>query len=229
MTQVRPLEPASAEPGPHVPGLAHHFDDLGQQHEAAMLGMWAFLATEVMFFGGALAAYAVYRSTYFEAFAHASNEENWVIGAVNTTALLTSSLTVALAVHAAQHRQSRRVIRFLAATIALGLVFLLIKVYEYTHIIQHHLAPWSPYFQFEPVELAGGALIFFSFYFTLTGIHALHMVIGIGVMLWLIWLARRGRFETGNANAVEMAGLYWHFVDIVWIFLYPLLYLVHRS
>ena len=208
--------------------LAHHFDDLAQQHRAAELGMWAFLATEVLFFGGAIAAYSVYRMTYFDAFAAASNQENWLIGAFNTAALLTSSLTMALAVRAAQLGNSPRVSLFLAATIALALTFIGVKFYEYAHLIDHGLAPWGD-FRFDPPELAGGARIFFSFYFALTGIHATHMVVGVGLMLWLLSISLRRGFDDAFASPVEMTGLYWHFVDIVWIFLYPLLYLVHRS
>jgi cytochrome c oxidase subunit III len=229
MTRVDPPDPLHPSPvaAGSVPGLAHHFDDLAQQHFAATLGMWAFLATEIMFFGGALAAYAVYRASYPEAFALASREENWLIGAINTAVLLTSSLTMALAVHSGQTRRSRRAAVFLGATIVLALVFLGIKAFEYSEIIAHHHAPWGE-FAFDPSELSGPARLFFSFYFALTGMHALHMLIGIGVMLWLIALSLRRRFDVSHANPLEMTGLYWHFVDIVWIFLYPLLYLASR-
>ena len=228
----------------HATILAHQFDDLAQQREASTLGMWAFLATEVMFFGGALAAYAVYRHAYPVGFALASREENWFVGAVNTAVLLCSSLSVALAVHAAQHGDNRRVVRWLFFTIALGLIFVTIKAFEYDHIIDTGHAPWLRDFRFEPHAEAGAAAathdpahvagvaraarMFFSFYFAMTGLHALHMFIGIGLMIWVIRLARRNRFSHEYYTPVEMTGLYWHFVDIVWIFLYPLLYLVGR-
>jgi cytochrome c oxidase subunit 3 len=211
------------------PYLAHHFDDPAQQHEAAALGMWAFLGQEVMFFGAALVAYAVYHTAYPEAFDAASREENWLVGGINTVVLLTSSLTMALAVHAATMARSRDVTRWLLATIVLALVFLGIKAYEYHHVIHAGRAPWDPNFRFEPIEYRGPAKIFFSFYFTLTGLHAAHMVVGLGLMLWLIGKARRGDFSTGHSTPVEMTGLYWHFVDVVWIFLYPLLYLLDRT
>jgi cytochrome c oxidase subunit III len=213
--------------------IAHQFDDSAQQREAATLGMWAFLATEVMFFGGALVAYAVYRARYPEGFILASQLENWKIGAFNTGVLLCSSLAMALAVYSAHHGNRRGIIGWLAATIVLACMFLGVKAYEYTHLYHEGLIPSAgfdqpapgdkPHF---PAEHRSAARIFYSLYFALTGIHALHMVIGIGLMLWLIGLARRGRFSGDYYNPVEMTGLYWHFVDIVWIFLYPLLYLI---
>ncbi len=210
----------------HQTILAHHFDDLEQQHEASTLGMWAFLATEIMFFGGALAAYAVYRWYYFEAFAAASALESWRIGAANTAVLLCSSFTVVLAVHAAQQGRNRRVILYILLTMLFGLIFMGVKAVEYTHLIQHHHAPFLSSFHFDPPQHADGARIFFSFYFALTGLHATHMIIGFGLFIWLIRLARKNRFSAEYSNPVEIVGLYWHFVDIVWIFLYPLFYLV---
>jgi cytochrome c oxidase subunit III len=220
---------AEARAPAHVPDLAHHFDDLAQQKEAATLGMWAFLAQEVMFFGGALIAYAVYRTTYSAAFTAASREENWVVGGINTVVLLTSSLTMALAVHAAAARQPRDVQKWLLATTGLAVIFLGIKAYEYHHVIHAGRAPWDASFTFDPPQFLRPARIFFSFYFALTGLHAVHMLVGMGLMLWLIWKARRGDYDRGHATTVEMTGLYWHFVDIVWIFLYPLLYLLDRT
>ena len=224
----------------HNPLVAHQFDDLAQQKEAGILGMWAFLATEVMFFGGALLAYAVYRNTYHYAFAAASNYEMVGVGLFNTFVLLFSSFTVVLAVHAAQQGDNRGVARWVLVTIVLGLAFIGIKAYEYHHLYVEHLIPGL--FDSEsfgrppshpdglfPPELQRPAQIFFSFYFALTGIHALHMVVGVGIMLYVVWLARRNEFTPDYYNPVEIAGLYWHFVDIVWIFLYPLLYLVDRT
>lgn len=213
----------------HVPHLAHHFDDLHQQKDAASLGMWVFLAQEVMFFGAALVAYAVYRAAYPTAFAAASQEENWMIGGINTIVLLTSSLTVALAVHAGQAKHPRDISKWLLVTIGLAVIFLGVKAYEYNHIVHQGRAPWDPDFHFDPPGQLRAARIFFSFYFVLTGLHAAHMVIGIGLMLWLIHKVRRGDYHTGHVTTVEMTGLYWHFVDIVWIFLYPLFYLVDRT
>lgn len=214
--------------GHEVSILAHHFDDLEQQKESHTLGMWAFLATEVMFFGGVLTAYAVYRSTYPTAFAAASNLENLWIGAINTCILLVSSFTVVLAVHAAQNGDSKGIIRNLILTIIFGAAFLGVKAYEYSHLIHEGLVPgagFDPHGLIDP-GLRRPASIFFALYFAMTGIHALHMIIGIGIMIWVIYLAKRGRFTREYYNPVEISGLYWHFVDIVWIFLYPLLYLI---
>ena len=211
----------------HSTALAHQFDDIEQQHESASLGMWIFLATEVMFFGGMFLGYSVYRGWYTAAYGEASRHLDIVLGAINTGVLLCSSLTMALAVHAAQLGGRRVVTLFLIATIVLGSVFLGIKGFEYYHKYEEHLIP-GPDFRFEGPN-AGHAQIFFSFYFVMTGMHALHMIVGIGIMLVMIRLTRRGRFSPEYYFPVEMTGLYWHFVDIVWVFLFPLLYLVDRS
>ena len=212
--------------------VAHQFDDLAQQHEASTLGMWAFLATEVMFFGGALTAYSVYRYSYPAAFEAASRLEKWGVGAANTAVLLCSSLTMALAVHSAQMSNRKGIVAWLMATILFGTIFLGVKAYEYRHLYVEHLIPhpdlFDPQGEHFPPELHRPAQLFYSFYFALTGIHALHMVVGIGIILYVAVMARRGRFSAEYHNPVEMTGLYWHFVDIVWIFLYPLLYLVAR-
>lgn len=228
--QLRPVAHAD-EPHGHHPHVAHQFDDLAQQKEAGTLGMWAFLGTEVMFFAGAFLGYSVYRSYYFEAFVAASIQENWIIGALNTCVLLVSSLTVALAVHAAQTDNRKGILRYLGATIVLGVVFLGVKAYEYTHLIHEGLFPgaWHPSPEAIPPQFNSGAQIFFSFYFAMTGLHALHMIIGIGVIGYIMWMAYRRQFTREYYNPVEITGLYWHFVDIVWIFLYPLLYLVDRA
>ncbi|MCS6817073.1 MAG: cytochrome c oxidase subunit 3 family protein [Blastocatellia bacterium] len=207
--------------------LAHHFDDLEQQFEASTLGMWVFLITEVMFFGGLFASYAVYRSLYPEGFAVASRRLDYLLGAFNTAVLICSSLTMALAVRSAQLGQSRALRLFLAVTMALGLVFLGVKVVEYSHKIHEHLVP-GPSFRFEGPH-ARAAQLFFSLYFAMTGLHALHMVVGIGILAVLWILAWRGRFSPQYYTPVEVAGLYWHFVDIVWIYLFPLLYLISRT
>ena len=218
--------------------VAHQFDDLAQQHEASTLGMWAFLATEIMFFGGALTGYAVYRHSYYDAFAAASKLENWRIGGFNTGVLLVSSLSVALAVHAAQMGSRRGIVRWLLVTMLFGGIFLAVKAYEYNHLFHEHLVPGAHFDRppageggaehkaHFPEHLRGPAQIFYAFYFGLTGLHALHMVIGIAIILYVAWMAHRGRFTPEYHNPVEMTGLYWHFVDIVWIFLYPLLYLI---
>jgi cytochrome c oxidase subunit 3 len=210
----------------HHPALAHHFEDLDQQREAATLGMWLFLVTEVLFFGGLFAVYSVYRTWYPGAFAAASHEMVVWAGTLNTVVLITSSLTMALAVHAAQLGQRRTLLTFLSLTMLLGLVFLGVKAFEYyTEFTEHHVPGFG--FAFEEMYFRQ-AQIFFSLYFVMTGLHALHMVIGLGIMAVMFWWSWRGIVTKEYSSPIEISGLYWHFVDIVWIFLFPLLYLIGR-
>lgn len=204
--------------------LAHQFDDLAQQQDVASFGMWVFLVTEVMFFGGLFAAYAVYRSLYPEAFALTSRYMDVTLGTANTVVLITSSLTMALAVLSSRLNQQRATTRFLVATIVLGLVFLGVKVYEYHHKYVEHIVPGVD-FRLSGPE-AGHMQMLFCFYFIMTGLHAVHMIIGVGLLSWLIRKNNSGAFSESYNNPVEVIGLYWHFVDIVWIFLFPLLYLI---
>ena len=206
--------------------LAHQFDDLEQQTEAASLGMWAFLITEILFFGGLFAGYAVYRSSYPEAFADGSHHLDILLGTINTAVLIGSSLTMALAVHAAQQSQRETLVTCLLLTILLGSVFLGIKALEYAHKFAEHLVPGSAFLYEGPH--AQQAQLFFSFYFSMTGMHALHMIIGVGILGVLTIRAWHGRFSSLYYTPIEITGLYWHFVDIVWIFLFPLLYLIGR-
>jgi cytochrome c oxidase subunit 3 len=179
-----------------------------------------------MFFGGMFAGYFVYRHWYMQAFASASNHLDLWLGAINTAVLICSSFTMALAVYSAETSRRKPLITFLVLTIILGLAFLGIKFYEYHTKFEEHLVPGSS-FRFD-ASLARPAEIFFSFYFAMTGMHAVHMIIGIGLLTALIVQARRGRFSAFYHTPVELTGLYWHFVDIVWIFLFPLLYLLGR-
>jgi cytochrome c oxidase subunit III len=222
--------------------LAHHFDDAEQQFDAAGLGMWAFLATEVLFFGGLFLGYSLYRFWYPEAFEFGSHQLDIWLGTINTGVLLASSLTMALAVHAAETNDRPAIIRFLMATIVLGSVFLGIKAYEYHHKFAENLVPGRHFSVEIGSDEQGGATsnttgteksidphhveLFFSFYFAMTGVHAAHMIIGIGILLVLLTSARRGAFSGEYFTPIEMTGLYWHFVDIVWVFLFPLLYLI---
>jgi len=206
--------------------LAHQFDTAGQQKEAATLGMWVFLVTEILFFGGLFATYLVYRNWYPEAFTTGSREMLVWAGTTNTFVLITSSLTMALAVHAAQLGQRRLLMFFLVVTMALGCVFLGIKGFEYyTEYLEHHVPGFGLPFH---AEQSQHEQIFFSLYFMMTGIHALHMIIGLGIMSTMLWWSYRGIITTEYTNPIEVSGLYWHFVDIVWIFLFPLLYLIGR-
>ncbi|HEY3043750.1 MAG TPA: cytochrome c oxidase subunit 3 family protein [Vicinamibacterales bacterium] len=210
----------------HPAALAHQFDSLDQQREASTLGMWIFLATEVLFFGVLFATYALYRAWYAEAFAAASRELLIWAGATNTAVLITSSLTMALAVHAAQTGDRRGLMRFLVLTMILGAAFLGIKAFEYyTGLVEGHFPGAG--FRFEAKHFQH-AQIFFSLYYLMTGLHALHMIVGLGVMAVMLWLSRRGTITAEYYAPIEISGLYWHFVDIVWIFLFPLLYLIGR-
>jgi cytochrome c oxidase subunit 3 len=225
--------------------LAHHFEDIGQQKDAAALGMWAFLATEVLFFGGALTAFSIYRGLYPRGFAAGSSLQIVWLGAFNTAVLLGSSLTMALAVHAAAVGNRPALVRFLAGTLLLGATFLGIKVYEYHHDyveglvpgawfhptseVRERLSEFGPSTDYRPPIDLRQVEMYFIFYFVLTGLHALHMIIGMGVLTIQLVLARRGWFGPGYPTPIEVTGLYWHFVDIVWIFLFPLLYLLRHA
>jgi len=223
---AEPQAAADTHAGDHAPGLAHHFDSYEQQQEASFFGMWVFLATEVMFFGGLFLAYLVYRTGNPAAFVAGSHELDITLGAINTGILIGSSLTMAMAVHSAQLGKFKAIATWMGATILLGGAFLGVKVVEYSHKIHEGHFPGANFHWAGPEE---NVEMFFNVYFLMTGMHALHMIIGIGIMLVLIPLAWKGRFTPESHNYVEGFGLYWHFVDIVWIFLFPLLYLVGRS
>jgi cytochrome c oxidase subunit 3 len=218
---------AVADHALHHPALQHQFDTMGQQQESATLGMWIFLVTEIMFFGGLFMAYLLYRIWYPEAWAEGSLELDVRLGGLNTAVLIGSSLTMALAVRAAQTGFPRATVNWLLATIGLGMVFLVVKAFEYAHKFEMHHVP-GPNFVFEGPH-ARQVEIFLSLYFAMTGLHALHMIIGVGLMSVITWMAYKRRFSPEWYAPVEMSGLYWHFVDIVWIFLFPLLYLVDRA
>lgn len=211
--------------------VAHHFEDIDQQNESAILGMWLFLGQEIMFFGGLFAVYIVYRFKYPEAWAAGSSELDIYLGTLNTVVLLVSSLTMALAVWSAQTGRQKGLVRFLFATLSLGLVFLFVKGIEYHAKFVHHHVPGIN-FQFHSEAFPNAAenhvQLFYALYFIMTGMHAFHMVIGAGLLIWLIVLAKKGTFGSHNFMKVELTGFYWHFVDIVWVFLYPLIYLVNR-
>lgn len=287
---------------PHHPRQHHHFDTMEQQYQTSNLGMWVFLIQEVMFFGGLFVAYLVYRHKYFDAFGTASATLRIDLGAFNTVVLILSSLTMALAVNAAQRGLRKRLMTFLVATMVLGSIFLGVKVIEYTEKFEKREVPGknfcfdpqgtpcrgvnheaessfaiiqryaSGHFFAAPAPGAGhaaeathesataesthgegsepqyrvrdamsdvpgsserdrskpGAEIYFSLYFAMTGMHALHMIIGMGIMVWLLFHAYRGRYTETYFTPIENFGLYWHFVDIVWIYLFPLLYLINR-
>jgi len=212
--------------------LQHHFADMDQQRETSTFGMWLFLVTEIMFFGGLFCAYLIYRATYYEAFVAGSQTMNIWLGATNTAVLICSSLTMALGVRCAQIDRKKMMIVLLLITMLFGLAFLGIKAIEYHEHWTNHQFP-GPNFQFEGAEAAGinpqNIQIYFSLYWAMTGLHALHMVIGVGLVLWIVIAGARGRYSPDYYAPVENVGLYWHFVDLVWIYLFPLLYLISKK
>ena len=231
-----------SEHAEHVPGLAHHFATMEQQKEAGTIGMWVFLVTELMFFGGLFLVYTIYRSTYPEGFEYGSFLLSVPLGLTNTIVLILSSLTMAMGVHSAQTGKQGALQSYLIVTLLLCLVFLGIKSVEYNSKIKDHLFPgrsaiaalnFNPALKEAepnnhhavPTAIKSEVRTFLWIYFLMTGLHAFHMIVGAGMLVALIWMARKGRFNEHYNSPIEVGGLYWHFVDIVWIFLFPLLYL----
>jgi cytochrome c oxidase subunit 3 len=220
----------------HGPELLHHFSDAEQQRDAASLGMWLFLATEIMFFGGMFCAYLIYRYWYYNEFAAGSRSLDIWLGTINTAVLICSSLTVALGVRAAQMGKRKLLVVLLLLTIVFGFAFLGIKGVEWYDKYKEHHIPGSSFNvddlvqQYPQIHIdKQHEQIYFSLYFAMTGLHALHMIIGIGLFVFLTYYAWKGRYTPKYYTPVEMGGLYWHFVDIVWIYLFPLLYLIDRK
>ncbi len=238
-----PTSPAVAvnEHAHDNPALLHHFATEEQQKNTASLGMWLFLAQEIKYFGGLFCAYLVYRYRYFADFGSASQQLDIKLGALNTLVLICSSLTVVLAVRAAQLGKRKDLTLWLLATIVLGLAFLGIKADEYAEKFHKHHVPGASFSYHELLpsqehlpeaerQYANPhhAEMYFSLYFAMTGMHALHMIIGVGIFAFLAYSAWNGKYSPGYYTPIENAGLYWHFVDIVWIYLFPLLYLIDR-
>jgi cytochrome c oxidase subunit 3 len=204
--------------------VQHHFVDSEQQFDSAKLGMWLFLVTEILFFGGLFVAYIVYRAWNPELFTMAATQLDTMMGGINTLVLIGSSLTMALAIRAAQTDNPNASIKYLASTVALAFVFMIIKYFEYTHKFHLGIFP-GEYYTFTGIDHPK-AHIFFSIYYMMTGLHGIHVIIGIGIITWLIIKTKKGAFNSSYYTPVEITGLYWHLVDIVWIFLFPLLYLI---
>lgn len=211
---------------PHV----HHMD-APTAYNAAKLGMWLFLATEILLFGGLFAGFAVYRWMYLHEFHAASKQLNWMLGATNTAVLIFSSFTAALAVDAAQHGNNKKVTKLVSVTVLCGFIFLIIKYFEYKSKFEHGYFPGletfgSAEFFKEHFGNFTGSRIFFGLYYCMTGLHALHVIIGMGILVWVLTKSRRNRFSGSYYTPVEVGALYWHLVDLIWIYLFPLLYLV---
>ena len=230
----------------HPPYLRHHFNSVEQQADTAGFAMWLFLLTEVMFFGGLFTAYLIYRNWYYASFVAASHQLSIVLGTCNTVVLIFSSFTMAMGVWCAETRRKKGLVVSLLLTIALGLVFLGIKTVEYREKYEKHHIPGdhyslqsfiNPASDKEASEAGDKPLaldaaqhteLYFSLYFAMTGMHALHMIIGIGILVFMVIRAQAGAYTSGHVTFVENFGLYWHFVDIVWIYLFALLYLISR-
>ena len=206
--------------------LQHHFANFAQQYEAASMAMWCFLITEILFFGGVFLAYAIYREMYPQAFAAGSHHLSIFLGCLNTAVLISSSFTMVLGVHAARMGKKNLTSLYLFLTLVLGCVFLGVKAIEYHDKFINHLVP-NDTFHFHGFE-GPGIRIFYSLYFALTGLHALHMVIGAVILIIILIQNMNGKFSAEYNSPIDKFGLYWHFVDIVWIFLFPLLYLIGR-
>lgn len=232
----------------HPPYQRHHFESMGQQVDATSFAMWLFLLTEIMFFGGLFTAYLIYRNWYYGAFVAGSHQLDIRWGTANTAVLIASSFTMAMGVWCAEMRRKGALVLCLTLTFVLGLIFLGIKTIEYSEKIEKHHVPGFHYSvqsfvdpasdvevhknypkdEGLPLDMARHTEVYFSLYFAMTGMHALHMIIGISILGFMIFRARAGAYTTGHVTFVENFGLYWHFVDIIWIFLFPLLYLISR-
>jgi cytochrome c oxidase subunit 3 len=237
-------ETAHAEEHAHValPQHRHHFETQEQQREAGTFGMWLFLLTEIMFFGGLFFSYLLYRNWYYDAFVVASNQLSVPLGGANTAILITSGFCMALGVWAAEVRKKGLLVLTLILTMLFGIAFIGVKADEYHEKWEKHHIPGAHFDVSEfvnphayglkeeplPPDQAAHTQIFFSLYFAMTGLHALHMIIGLGILVWLTIRAQRGDFTAGYVAPIENFALYWHFVDIVWLFLFPLLYLINR-
>jgi cytochrome c oxidase subunit 3 len=225
--------------GGHDPHLAHHFDTMEQQDHAIRLGMWLFLGTEVLLFAGLFLGYSVYRHFYHDTFKQASQLLNLTMGAVNTVVLISSSFTVAMAYRATRMGRNRTAIGLIVFTVLCALTFLVIKTFEYQHKFHEGMFPgrwFHPHPDLaDPAEHIAavnrfaampGANLFFNIYFLATGLHAFHVIVGMSILIWVLKRMVRGEFTPTYFIAVELGGLYWHLVDLIWIFLFPLLYLI---
>ncbi len=208
----------------HAPHLAHHFSEMEQQRESAKLGMWIFLLTEILLFGGLFTVYAIFRAWNPDMFYNAHKHLNVFLGSINTIVLISSSVTMALAIRSTQLGNRKRTLIFLAVTLFFAAVFLVIKYFEYQHKFELGQLP-GKYYTYTGIE-GNNPHIFFSIYFMMTGLHGIHVIVGMGLITWIMRKTSKNIFSAEYYTPLEMTGLYWHLVDIIWIFLFPLLYLV---
>ncbi|PKK83131.1 MAG: cytochrome C oxidase subunit III [candidate division Zixibacteria bacterium HGW-Zixibacteria-1] len=208
----------------HPAHLAHHFSEVEQQRDSAKMGMWIFLLTEVLLFGGLFVTYTVYRAWNPDMFYNAHKFLNVTLGTINTFVLISSSLTMALAIRFIQTGNRKKTIIFLITTLALAAVFLVIKYFEYSHKFHLGQLP-GKYYTFTGVA-GNNPHIFFGIYFAMTGLHGIHVLAGMGAIGWILFRTIRNDFSAEYYTPVEMTGLYWHLVDLIWIYLFPLLYLI---
>ena len=203
--------------------VGHHFESAEQEFTAAKLGMWAFLAQEILFFGGLFVVYIIFRYLYPDMFLEAHHHLSWKMGTLNTCFLITSSFTMVMGVRSAQLSRKKATVNYLIATFLLAAAFMVVKYFEYMSKIHHGYLP-SRWFFGEGMH--ENLHLFFGIYFTMTGLHGLHIIIGMGLIVWMIIRSNRGEFHKDYFTPLEMVGLYWHIVDLIWIFLFPLLYLI---
>ncbi|OGQ17602.1 MAG: cytochrome C oxidase subunit III [Deltaproteobacteria bacterium RIFCSPHIGHO2_02_FULL_40_11] len=204
--------------------VPHHFDSANQAFEASKLGMWLFLVTEVLLFGGLFVTYIMFRGLYPDMFHEASAHLNRVMGGINTVVLILSSFTMAMAVNFSKHGKSKETVRMLAITVLCGAIFMVIKYFEYSHKIHEGLLPGG-HFSYEHIAHVKAPL-FFSLYFMMTGLHGIHVLVGMGLIVWVLLRAQKHEFSSAYNTPVELVGIYWHLVDLIWIYLFPLLYLI---
>jgi cytochrome c oxidase subunit III len=219
--------PAGSENAAVTEHIEYQYAGMRHQADAALSGMWLFLVTEVLFFGGLFLLYIIYRRFHALGFAAASDRSQLLIGTINTVLLLTSSAVFAYGFGRAAEGDNRGLYWASLVTAALGIAFLMLKACEWKLDLDDNLFP-GPNFAISGTD-AGGAQLFWSFYFVATGLHGIHMIVGVALVAWVAWSARRLRFSAGYHSPVEVVGLYWSFVDMVWLCLYPMIYLVHRG
>ena len=227
---------STAKTGDHTHHYAHHFDNAEHEYQTTKQGVWLFLATEILMFGGLFVGYAIFHHLYPEVFKVGSHFTDWRWGATNTVVLLTSSLTMALGIYYVQIGKPKLAFNNLLATVICGAIFMCVKYIEYSHKIELGLLPGAWYHgQLEEVahhigmtadKIPSNLPLYFSFYFMMTGLHGIHVLIGMGLIIWVMFRLKRGDFSPEYYTAIEGVGLFWHLIDLVWIYLFPLLYLV---